>query len=318
MKKQSYILEGQIVDVISKKIFQGKVHVENGKISCIESCSTINTNYILPGLIDAHVHVESSMLIPSEFARLAVCHGTVATVSDPHEIGNVLGIEGVEFMIKNGKKVPFKFFFGAPSCVPATPFETSGATISAQDIDYLLQKDDVLYLTEMMNFPGVLHNDKAVMEKIALAKKHQKPVDGHAPGLKGKEALQYVNAGISTDHECSTIEEAVDKINAGMRVQIREGSAAKNFEALKELLRTHPDEVMLCSDDKHPDNLEEGHVNQLVKRALGLGYDFFNVIRAATVIPVEHYHLPVGLLQEGHPADMIVVDNLKDFNVLKT
>ncbi len=318
MSIYSYKISGNIVDVVNKRIYKGTVSVENGKIIALKEENVIESQYILPGLIDAHVHIESSMIIPSEFARLAVVHGTVATVSDPHEIGNVLGIEGVYFMIENGRKVPFKFYFGAPSCVPATPFETSGASIGVDEIDELLSKSEVKYLSEMMNFPGVLFNDEEVMQKLAVAKKHSKPVDGHAPGLKGDDAARYVAAGITSDHECFTIEEAIDKINSGMLVQIREGSAAKNFEALIDLLRTHPDDIMLCSDDKHPNDLVKGHINQLVKRAIAKRYDPIAVLRACTFIPVKHYKLEVGLLQQHDAADFIIVDNLQDFNIKKT
>lgn len=313
------ILRGQIVDIISRKIFKGEVHIVDNTIFKVIPNETITeTNYILPGLVDAHIHVESSMLIPSEFARLATAHGTVATVSDPHEIANVMGIEGVNFMIENGKQVPFKFYFGAPSCVPATTFETSGASIDSQQIDDLLARDDIKYLSEMMNFPGVLFNDEEVWAKINAAKKYDKPIDGHAPGLKGEDAAKYVGAGITTDHECFTIEEATDKIKSGMFVQIREGSAAKNYESLSSLIDSHPDFVMLCSDDKHPNDLEKGHVNQIIKRALSDGYDFMNILQACILNPVNHYKLQVGLLQEGDAADIILVDNLNDFNILKT
>lgn len=313
-----YNISGNIVDVVSKRIFKGIITVEDHKITKITESENIDNQYILPGLIDAHVHIESSMIIPSEFARLAVTHGTVATVSDPHEIANVIGMNGVNFMINNGKKVPFKFYFGAPSCVPATPFETSGASINVADIDNLMSNPEIKYLSEMMNFPGVLFDDKEVMAKLAVAKKYKKPIDGHAPGLKGEDADKYVKSGITTDHECFTTEEAIDKINSGMKVQIREGSAAKNFDALINLLSTHPDEVMLCSDDKHPNDLTYGHINQLIIRAIKEGYNFIDIIRACTYVPVKHYNLEVGLLQKGDAADFIIVDNLFDFNVLST
>ena len=274
--------------------------------------------FILPGFIDAHIHIESSMLIPSEFARLAVVHGTVATVSDPHEIANVCGKEGVEFMIENGKTVPFKFNFGAPSCVPATTFETAGAELNSSDVNALLQREEVLYLSEMMNFPGVLTGDDEVMKKIAAAKKWNKPVDGHAPGLRGEEAKKYIDAGISTDHECFTADEALDKLKNGMKILIREGSAAKNFEALIDLLNDHPEQMMFCSDDKHPDSLVEGHINQLCARAVAKGIDVFKVLQAACVNPVGHYKLKVGLLRENDFADFIVVKDLKSFEVLQT
>jgi adenine deaminase len=313
-----HTVSGHIIDIHNQEIFQGTVHVSNGRISKIVREATSSTNYILPGFVDAHVHVESSMLVPSEFARLAVPHGTVATVSDPHEIGNVLGVKGVEYMIENGKKVPFKFYFGAPSCVPATPFETAGAEITAADIEELFQREEIKYLAEMMNWPGVLSRDPQVMEKIELAQKYGKAVDGHAPGLRGKQAKLYASAGITTDHECFTAEEALDKLAVGMKILIREGSAAKNFEALIPLLPEHYQSIMFCSDDKHPDNLVEGHINLLVKRALAKGNDLFQVLQAACVNPVEHYKLEVGLLREGDAADFILIDNPESFNVLAT
>ena len=313
------IFKGQIVDIVAEKIFKGELHIEGSKIKAIIPNSAITENqYILPGLIDAHIHIESSMLIPSEFARLASIHGTVATVSDPHEIANVLGIDGVKFMIENGNKVPFKFYFGAPSCVPATPFESSGASLGVDEVDKLLQMDEIKYLAEMMNFPGVLNADEEVMAKISSAKKHHKPVDGHAPGLKGSDAQKYVQAGISTDHECFTTEEALDKMKDGMFVQIREGSAAKNFESLIELLRDHGDKIMLCSDDKHPNDLEKGHINQLIKRSLAKGFDLLTILKSCTLNPIKHYKLDVGMLQKGDDADFIIIDNIEDFNVLKT
>ncbi|WP_181308702.1 adenine deaminase [Rufibacter sp. XAAS-G3-1] len=313
-----YKMSGNIIDILHQEIYQGTLEIMDGQIARIIRESVAETHYLLPGFIDAHVHVESSMLVPSEFARLAVPHGTVATVSDPHEIGNVLGLPGVEYMLENGKKVPFKFFFGAPSCVPATPFETAGAEITPEDIEELFLRPEVKYLAEMMNWPGVLSGDDLVMQKITLAQKFDKQVDGHAPGLRGEAAKAYAAAGMTTDHECFTAEEARDKLAAGMKILIREGSAAKNFEALIELLAEHPDKIMFCSDDKHPDNLVESHINELVKRALAKGHELFHVLQAACVNPVQHYKLEVGLLQEKDPADFIVIDNLEDFNVLRT
>jgi adenine deaminase len=314
----AFTIEGNIVDVLNQTIYQGCILVDNGIIKSIVRKETSSTNYILPGFIDAHVHVESSMLIPSEFARLAVTHGTVATVSDPHEIGNVLGIDGVRYMLENGKKVPFKFYFGAPSCVPATAFETAGAVIGVKEIDELLQLPEIVYLAEMMNFPGVLSGDKIVMEKIHLAHHYKKVVDGHAPGLRGEAAKQYINAGISTDHECFTAAEALEKLQYGMKILIREGSAAKNFDALIELMHEHYPNLMLCSDDKHPNDLVRGHINELVKRALEKGISLMKVLQAACVNPVKHYGMQVGLLQPNDPADFIVVNNLSDFTILQT
>ncbi|MBS4057965.1 MAG: adenine deaminase [Bacteroidales bacterium] len=311
-------LQGRIVDLVNMEIYSGTLVVDGGKIQSICREPVDAEVYIMPGLIDAHVHIESSMLIPSEFARLAVVHGTVATVSDPHEIGNVLGVKGINYMIENGKKVPFKFFFGASSCVPATGFETAGATIGTDEIDALLQHPEIKYLSEMMNYPGVLFQDKEVMQKLAIARKYNKPVDGHAPGLMGKDVETYIKAGISTDHECFTMEEALEKIKYGMKIQIREGSAAKNFDALIGLLDDHADMVLFCSDDKHPNDLVEGHINAMVKRAIALGHDPLKVLRSCVLNPVEHYRLEVGLLRAGDPADLIVVDDLNSFQVLKT
>lgn len=314
----SFQVSGNIVDIVRQKIYPGIITVKNGIIADIREASNVTDQYIMPGLIDSHVHIESSMLIPSEFARLAVVHGTVATVSDPHEIANVLGIDGIRYMIRNGKKVPFKFYFGASSCVPATGFESSGAHLGPAEIDELLQSDQVLYLSEMMNFPGVLFGDKEVMEKLSIAKKYNKPVDGHAPGLTGENAKKYIQAGITTDHECFTMGEALDKIKWGMKIQIREGSAAKNFDALIGLLDEHPDKVLFCSDDKHPNDLVEGHINRMVKRAIAKGYDPLLVLKSCIMNPVEHYGLDVGMLRVGDDADFILVDNLEDFNVLST
>ncbi len=311
-------IQGQIVDIHAKRIFKGEIIVRNGKIESIREAGHSRDEYILPGFVDAHIHIESSMLVPSEFARMAVRHGTVATVSDPHEIANVLGVPGVEFMIENGKKVPFKFNFGAPSCVPATSFETSGAVIDSGAIDKLLQKEEILYLTEMMNYPGVIHKDPEVMKKLELAHKYGKPVDGHAPGLTGSDLDQYIATGITTDHECFSFEEGLEKIEKGMKILIREGSAAKNFEALINLLPQYPGQIMFCSDDKHPDDLLLDHINRLCARARAKGMELFDILRAASLNPVEHYGLDVGLLRTGDPADFIVVSDLDEFGVLET
>ena len=306
-------VQGQVVDIKHKKIFTGEVEIENGKIKSVTEIEEAPAQFILPGFVDAHIHIESSLVVPSEFARLAVVHGTVATVSDPHEIGNVLGSEGVFYMIENGEQVSFKFNFGAPSCVPATTFETAGAEINVEEVDKLLQDDRIKYLAEMMNWPGVLFSDEMVLAKIAASQKYNKPIDGHAPGLMGEQATQYIDAGISTDHECFTAEEALGKLKHGMKIQIREGSAARNFEALVDLLNDWWHQMMFCSDDKHPDNLEIGHINKLAARAVAKGIDVFKVLQAACINPVEHYQLNVGLLAPGDPADFIVVNNLKDF-----
>jgi adenine deaminase len=312
------IVQGNIVDLHNKRIFKGEVEVKKGKILEIREAHHNQENFILPGFVDAHIHIESSMLVPSEFAKIAVLHGTVATVSDPHEIANVLGVKGVDFMIENGKKVPLKFNFGAPSCVPATSFESAGAIIDAADIQLMMENPDIKYLAEMMNYPGVLFDDAEVLAKIQHAKNNKKPIDGHAPGLRGEDATKYIAAGISTDHECFTYNEALEKLEKGMKVLIREGSAAKNFEALIDLLPEYFENMMFCSDDKHPDDLLLGHINQLCERAVAKGIDVFKVLQAACVNPVKHYNLEVGLLKKGDAADFILVNNLKHFNVIET
>jgi adenine deaminase len=314
----SFEVVGQLVDIFSESIYPAKITVDQGKIASIQrgdfSSGLEKLKYIMPGFIDAHVHVESSLCVPSEFARLAVVHGTVATVSDPHEIANVLGIDGIRYMQENAKQVPFKFYFGASSCVPATLFETAGASLSLKEIEELFQKDGLKYLSEMMNYPGVLSRDHEVMAKIELAKRLRKPIDGHAPGLKGLDAKHYIDAGISTDHECFMLDEAEQKIQNGMKVIIRQGTAAKNFEALAPLFKRWPHKLMLCSDDKHADDLVRSHINEIVRRAVWeKRLDLMAVLKAATLIPVQHYGLDVGLLRVGDPADFIVVDDLHDF-----
>ncbi len=314
------LLVAQLVDLHQRRIYPAEIGISNGHISQIRELgqAPAGSGFIMPGFVDAHVHIESSMLPPSEFARMAVVHGTVATVSDPHEIANVLGLEGVDFMLRDAERVPLKFCFGAPSCVPATGFETAGAYMDAQVVAQLLARPDIGYLSEMMNFPGVLFNDPEVMSKIDAAQKLNKPVDGHAPGLRGEDAQRYFDAGISTDHECFTYEEGLEKAQLGIKILIREGSAAKNFEVLWPLLKEFPEQMMFCSDDKHPDDLVQGHINTLAARAIGYGCDLFDVLRAACINPVEHYRLKVGLARVGDPADFIIVENLTDFKVRET
>lgn len=316
----NFTIKANIVDIENKKIFYGELQIDNGKIIAINELENQKKDapFILPGFIDAHVHIESSMLVPSEFAKLAVVHGTIATISDPHEIANVCGFQGVEYMIENGKTVPFKFYFGAPSCVPATDFETAGASLNAKEVDTLLAKEEINYLSEMMNFPGVLHHNEEVEAKINSAKIYNKPIDGHAPALRGEDAKKYIEAGISTDHECFTKEEALEKLQYGMKILIREGSAAKNFEALIDLLNDYENEMMFCSDDKHPDSLVKGHINDLCKRAVAKNIDVFKVLKAVCINPVKHYNMKVGLLKAGDSADFIVVNDLINFEVIKT
>ena len=311
-------IQGQIVDIQNRSIYSGEIIVENGKIVSISEKEHNIKNYILPGFVDAHIHIESSMLVPSEFAKLAVLHGTVGTISDPHEIANVLGKDGVHYMIENGKKVPLKFHFGAPSCVPATFFETAGAVIDSEQIKELMASADIYYLSEMMNYPGVLFDDEEVLKKIAWAKHFNKPVDGHAPGLRGAPIEKYISAGISTDHECFTYDEGAEKLSLGMKVLIREGSAAKNFEALIDLLPDNFENMMFCSDDKHPDDLIVGHINLLCARAVAKGFDLFKILQMACINPVKHYKMEIGLLQQNDDADFIVVEDLINFKVLQT
>ena len=312
-------LRGQIIDIPNQRIFPGVIEIADGKIVALrEDQSVTDPGYLCPGFIDAHVHIESSMLTPPEFARIAVIHGTVGTVSDPHEIANVLGIEGVRYMQKLAAQTPCKIHFGIPSCVPATNFETAGATLGPEAIEELCRDESLLYLSEMMNFPGVIHRDPEVMKKIEIAKQYGKRIDGHAPGLRGEDLKKYVSAGIETDHECFQIDEAREKLALGQKILIREGSAAKNFEELWPLLHEAPESCMLCSDDKHPDDLMEGHINQLCARAVAHGVPLFNVLRAACVNPVEHYGLRCGLLRPGDPADLIRLHDLISFEVMET
>ncbi len=312
------IVSGNIVDIHQRRIYKGVIEMAGSKIAAIRETEEAPDIFILPGFVDSHIHIESSMLVPYEFARIALKHGTVATISDPHEIANVVGKEGVYYMIENARSAKLKFHFGAPSCVPATSFESAGAELNSEDVKELLASDDIFYLSEMMNYPGVLHSDPEVIKKLKHAQQIGKPIDGHAPGLKGDDAIRYIHAGISTDHECFTLEEALHKLKHGMKILIREGSAAKNYEALHSLIGTHPADVMFCSDDKHPDDLLEGHIDQLVKRSLKNGYNLFDILNIACKHPVDHYSMNVGLLKEGDQADFIVVDDVENFNVLQT
>ncbi|MCX8055489.1 MAG: adenine deaminase [Ignavibacteria bacterium] len=313
------ILKGNILDIINRTIKKGYIQIESSIIKDIVYTDEVEENtFIMPGFIDAHIHIESSMLPPSEFARAVVKFGTVAVVSDPHEIANVLGVEGVEYMIQDARSAPLKFFFGVPSCVPATNFETSGAKITPEDIEILFKKYEIKYLSEMMNYPGVIFEDPEVINKIEIARKLNKKIDGHSPGLSGDQLKKYVSFGISTDHESFSYPEALEKISYGMKILIREGSAAKNFDALSKLIAEHNDMCMFCTDDLHPDDLMTGHINLMVKKALGMGFDLFDVLSVACLRPVEHYGLNVGLLRIGDPADMIIVDNLENFNILQT
>ena len=311
-------IQGQLVDIHSRSVFPARIDIVNGRINSVVKIDLAPDQYIMPGLIDAHIHIESSMLSPGAFACEAVKKGTIGVVSDPHEIANVLGIEGVRFMMSDGKKMPFRFWFGAPSCVPATDFETSGARLEGDDLEELLKDPEILYLSEMMNYPGVIYNVEQVMSKISLAKKYKKPIDGHAPGIRGKDLEKYVKAGISTDHECGSLNEALEKASLGMKILIREGSAARNLDALQDMIKMRPEMVMLCSDDIHPEMLIKRHINKLIALLINRGFDVFDVIRAATLNPVLHYNLDSGLLRKGDRADFIISDSLKEMNILET
>jgi adenine deaminase len=314
-------LKGRYVDLDNQEIYGAVLTInDEGYIESIERDDTRDRSgwYILPGFVDAHVHIESSMLVPTEFAKLAAVHGTVATVSDPHEIANVLGLEGVEYMLENAAKTPLSINFGAPSCVPATAFETAGDTLDVDAVTKLLERPDIRYLSEMMNYPGVIYKDEDVMAKIAAAHRLGKPVDGHAPGLMGEDAANYVAAGISTDHECFTEEEARGKLALGMKILIREGSAARNYAALHNLIDEFPDDLMFCTDDSHPNDLLQGHINRHVVRAIKDGHDLWNVLKIACRNPVDHYNLDIGRLRVGDRADLIQVDDLRFFGIMTT
>ncbi len=312
-------LKGNIVDINNNKIYKGIITILNNKILKIEKTNVTENVYIIPGLVDAHMHIESSMLTPSQFASLAVKRGTVAIFTDPHEIANVCGIDGVKFMIKDSKRVPMRFFFGAPSCVPATNFETSGALLNSEKIKELLKNDDIYFLSEMMNFPGVIYNDKDTMQKLKYAKEYNKPIDGHIPGIKGKDLEKYIKSGVSTDHECVNIDEAIEKISLGMKIQIREGSAAKNFNSLHTLIKTHNDKIMLCTDDSHPDDLTTiGHIDKIIKMGLNKGHNIIDLLKACVLNPKKHYKVNLCTLKENDNADIVIIDNLKDFNILET
>ena len=319
------IIEANIVDVTEKKIFPARIFFDTHIQQIDPLPDVVDGSFLLPGLVDAHVHIESSMLPPSEFARMAICHGTLAAIADPHEITNVLGIAGIDYMVEDAARFPFRFVFGAPSCVPATPFESTGICITYDDIDNLFKAGKVHFLSEVMNFPGVISGDAELLAKITVARKYGKPVDGHAPGVSGEELLKYAGAGkaepfavISTDHECSALSEAEEKIRSGMKILIREGSAAKNFDALSPLIDRYPDMVMLCTDDCHPDDLMNGHINRLLAKGIDAGLDLFSLLRAATLNPVRHYQVDLGLLRTGDSADFIVTDDLKTFSVQKS
>ena len=342
MKFTAYIL-----DVLTDSVYPARITIEAGifkeivPIHVTEETKIDVEGLMLPGFIDSHIHIESSMMTPAQFAKIAVRHGTTAVVCDPHEIANVCGIEGIEFMIENASTVPFNFYFAAPSCVPATAFETSGAILDSDDIEFLLQKDEIVALAEMMNFPGVIGQDSEVLRKLELARKYKKPIDGHAPLVSGKDLDKYIEQGIVTDHECSSFQEAMEKKQKGMKIMVRDGSSAKDMEALfdfseriehyknQDSFGIIPNEVLsrrlhspifdfIVSDDKHPNDLIRGHLNESVKKAADLGIDIIKAIEMVTINPAAHFDLDAGSIVTGAKADFIIIDNLNDLNILKT
>ena len=336
-----------MLDVITDTFYPARITIEDGKYKEItpifidEDTKLDMPGLMMPGFIDSHIHIESSMMTPAQFAKVAVRHGTTGVVCDPHEIANVLGIEGIEAMIENAKQVPFNFFFSAPSCVPATPFETSGAVIDSADINYLLKKDEIVGLGEMMNFPGVINGDEEVLKKLKLARIYNKPIDGHAPLLSGEELNKYLKQQIVTDHECSNILEAFEKKVKGMKIMVRDGSSALDMENLFniediysyiedpsslgvlfrdifELKIYAPLFDFIVSDDKNPNDLLEGHLNKSVKKACELGIDIVKAINMVTINPAYHYNLNCGAIVVGANADFVLVDSIYDLNILET
>lgn len=306
------MIRGNILNVFTDEIYPAEIEIENGIIKCVKKIKGDFQGIMVPGLIDAHIHIESSMLTPSFFAQAAVPHGTTAIVADPHEIANVMGLDGINLMLKDAKNIPLRIFFTAPSCVPATSFETSGAIIGPDEIDILMKKEEVVALGELMNFPGVINEDDLVIEKIQIAHHHKKPVDGHAPLLSGAELCKYVSKGISTDHECISMAEAREKKELGMKIMIREGSSAKNLEDLISL-----GGEFLVSDDIHPGDLSQGHMDHIIKKAIICGLDPIEAVKMVTINPSNHYSLNMGAISPGREANLIMVDDLENFNVKK-
>ncbi|MEM4524889.1 MAG: adenine deaminase [Methanothermobacter sp.] len=306
------LLKGNILNVFTGDIYPAEIIIENGMIKIVRKIKGDFDGILLPGFIDAHTHIESSLMTPSSFAEATIPHGTTAVISDPHEIANVMGLEGIDFMIEDSKRVPLKFFFTAPSCVPSTEFETAGARIGINEIEALLERDEIVALGEMMDFPSVISEDPQVIEKIKAAKRACKPIDGHAPLLSGDDLCRYVEKGISTDHESVYAEEAREKIELGMKIMVREGSSAKN---LQELAKVGGD--FLVSDDMEPGDLIEGHMDAILRKAVEYGIDEVEAVRMVTINPADHYSLDFGAIAPGKSADIVLVDNLKNFTVKK-
>ncbi len=305
-------IRGNLLNVFTEEIYSAEIGFENGLISCVKPVDGNFNTLILPGFIDSHIHIESSMLCPSRFAEAVIPHGTTSVIADPHEIANVMGVNGINYMFEDASTVPLKMFLTAPSCVPATKFETSGGIITSKDIDALLKRPEFVGLGEVMNFPGVIGQDPDVIEKLEVAHAHKKPIDGHAPMLSGTELCSYVAAGISTDHESTTPSEAFEKRRLGMKIMMREGSSAKNLKALAAVGGD-----FIVSDDKDPEDLVEGHVDKMLLKAIEYGIDPVKALKMVTLNPAEHYSLNNGNLVPGKAADMVIVDDIEKLNVKK-
>ncbi len=309
------VVEGQLVDVVNGKIVPSRVVMEGGKFTEIVTLPEAPNRYLLPGFIDSHIHIESSQLCPSRFAEAAVPHGTTAVISDPHEIANVLGMKGVELMLEDSAKVPLRTFLTAPSCVPATQYERSGATIGVAEIESMLKDQRFVGLGEVMDVQGVLNDDPRIISKIKAAKAFWKGIDGHCPGLVGKDLVKYINAGMRTDHESLTSDEAEEKYFLGMWIQVREGSASRDLRSLMPFAKAH--ECMLVSDDLRAKDLVNGHLDVLLRKAVALGMPPMHAIRAVTAWPAWHYNLPGGSVAVGRTADLVIVEDLRNFKVLQ-
>jgi adenine deaminase len=307
------VVEGQLVDVVNGKVVPSGVVMEGGKFTEIVTLAEAPNRYLLPGFIDSHIHIESSQLCPSRFAEASVPHGTTAVVSDPHEIANVLGVKGIDLMLEDASNVPLRIFLTAPSCVPATQYERSGATIGVAEIESMLKDPRFVGLGEVMDVQGVLRDDPGIIAKIKAAKAFWKGIDGHCPGLVGNDLVKYINAGMRTDHESITADEAEEKYFLGMWIQVREGSASRDLRSLMPFAKTH--ECMLVSDDLRAKDLVNGHLDVLLRKAVALGMPPMHAIRAVTAWPAWHYNLPGGSVAVGRTADLVVVDDLRNFNV---
>jgi len=321
-EKQADLLltNASIINVFSGEIIPGSIAVAKGYIAGFGSYPAkrvvdMKGRFVAPGFIDAHVHIESSMSCPAEFARCVLPHGTTTVAADPHEIANVLGAEGIGYMIDSSKDQPVNIYYTLPSCVPATDMETSGAKLGADDLLPFMNNSQIIALAEMMNFPGVIYRDNEVLRKIEGMKKQRKPVDGHAPGLTGRDLHAYISAGISSDHECTTEKEAKEKLNAGMHIMIREGTGAKNLKNLLPIInRQTSRRLMWCTDDRHPhDIIKEGHIDFIVRSAIRMGLDPLTAIQMATINTAEYFGLNnVGAIGPGRQADLVVFSDIKN------